>query len=203
MDSWRLIRARLVASPMPREGPALPTGIAAAGGSAKPALPGAENPLERIADRGADALRAARTEDGVGLNEIEVGFRTNEEVAVHVDLHPHADMFEKMIAAGVIGAGNEVAIVLAAVESGALGTDSRHGLNPQGFPDPPRIDPVDVIKDWAERLVAFVEVLFESPGDFTADAEVMAEEKINTEGRKEAASDRLRCITASRAAGWR
>src|SRR5450631_174815 len=130
-------------------------------------------------------------------------FRANEEIAMHVKLHAAADVTQEMIAAGVIGARNEIAVRGSVIETDALRTDARHPFHPNLLSKAPTINSVDVIQDRAKRFIAFVQVLAAPPGHLATYAQMMAQQKIHAEHGVQSTAHRLWSIAACGVRGRR
>src|SRR5215472_15584872 len=125
-----------------------------------------------------------------------MAFRAYEDVLGHIEAKAAAKMSHEMVAAGVIGAADEITGKERLVKAQALSSDSclqlglnmlAHGRSPNG---------IDIIENWTIRRRENVHVLVGPPGNLSANAEVAVEkQKVAAECRVAAPADSLRSVS--------
>ena len=103
----------------------------------------------------------------VVTNQVEVGFRTNEEIAVNVVTDTAPKVTHEMIAADEVGT-SEAAGDKSLVEADAFPTDAGHEFGSRVFAKFRGVDSVNVVKKWPFGLDIRVDVAAGPPGEFAA-----------------------------------
>ena len=124
----------------------------------------------------------------VVTNQVEVGFRANEEIAVNVVTDTTPKVTHEMIAADEVGASDGAAGGKSLVEADALPTDATHEFSRRVFTKFRGVDSINVVKKWPFRLETAVDVSGGSPGQFAAHSKLAFQKKISAEDRVSAAA---------------
>src|SRR5882724_6980216 len=151
---------------------------------------------EGVPDREAEAGNARGAEVQVVVDEVEARLRTDEEVALGIELEAGTKVSHEVFVAGVVGV---VAIAASlTVDTSVDRADATAKFKIRVAREFGCINGVEVKKDWTKRKsgVTAVVALVCLPVDFAADTEIVEEEDVAAKTRIGAAGERYRCVTA-------
>lgn len=151
--------------------------------------------LERVSDGNSEAGRPSGAEFEVIVDQVQVRLGPDEEIPNGVEAHRRSEVSQEVVAAGVIRASRETAIVERLVESQVFRPDS----GGEFAADPVvlrRVDCVDIIEDRTIRLKSCIKVLARPPGRFSINAELLLEQEVAAEIQISSASHGHRQVSA-------
>src|SRR6266851_1778596 len=154
---------------------------------------------ECVADGGSETGGIGRTEFVVVMNEVDMSLRSHKQIARHIQAKTAAKVSQKVVAGGVVLAIRSTA--RSNVEPRVLASYSRHQLRGHAAGNGKMGQPngIEVIK---ERPVGYskrkrlIRGLASAPGEFRADAEIVPDQEVRADARRQAPSYGLRRIAA-------
>ncbi len=121
-----------------------------------------------------------------------MSFRAHEKVAVEIVAKASADVTHEVIAADEVRATDCPASGESLVEAQALPTDASHHFSRSMLAQFGSVDSVEIIEQWTVGLESAIQILTSAPGQFTADSELLFQQKIRADDRVSASGERNR-----------
>lgn len=148
---------------------------------------------ERVPDRATVAHCVVRAELDVIANQVDMGFRADEEIAEGIEADARPKVSHEMGAGGVVTAAAEVSAgIKILIKADALSADARLQLRSGVLGEAGSVDPIEVPEHGPVRLESREQILISAPGNFPADAKVVLDERVSTEVQVSSTTEALR-----------
>ena len=158
---------------------------------------------EGVANGCANAGGVGATEFDIVINKIEAHLRSDENVIDGIELHACSQVAKEVIRTRKVRAREETARHKGLVEAYALAPNSTFNLDCRMLSHRGSKNSIEVVKDGTEGQEPLRDILCGSPENLATNPEMVGQQNIASNRRKDSAANRLREMIAGGVGRWR